>query len=342
MMDAWKSVLKADPTQWLLEEENPSVRYFAMKDLLDMPKDDLKVTAARREIMLCGLVPEILEKQREEAYRKTYPAFYTRKYDGLVWQLILLAELGAEADEQIREQCEYILGNSQENDDGGFAQHASARLGGGLKSEVIPCLSGNMVWSLIHFGYLNDPRLQKGIGWLTRFMRFNDGAPVDPQAAPYDHYEMCWGNHTCHMGVVKALKALSVIPEAERSADVCATIEKAAEFMLAHHIYKRSHNLKRTSKPGWLKFGFPLMYQTDALEILDVLTALGIRDSRMDDAVRIVTEKQDQAGRWRLENSYAAERVLVPFGAKDEPSKWLTLRAMRVLKRYGVVDAGKT
>ena len=294
--------------------------------------------AAKQEIMLRGPVCDILEKQCDEAYRKTFPAFYTSKYRGLVWQLIALAELGAEKNPQIREQCEYIFEHSQEREDGGFSMHASAKTGGGRKSEVIPCLAGNMVWSLIRFGYLHDPRLQKGIGWITRFLRLNDGIEEDPQSPPYDRYEMCWGAHTCHMGVVKVLKALSAIPEAERDDEVRDTIKKASEFMLIHRVYRRSHNLNRASKPGWLKFGFPMMYQTDVLEILDILTALGIRDERMEDAVRVVLEKQDETGRWRMENTYASDRMLVPFGQKGAQSKWITLRAMRVLKRYGTVD----
>ncbi len=334
-MDHWKTMLKADPTPWLLEENNPSVRYFTLKDLLDKPEGDQAVQSARHRIMQSGMVPDILERQREPAYQNTYPGFYTRKYEGLVWTLILLAELGAQANEQIREQCEYLLTHSQETQEGGFSQHAAAKTGGGRLSEVIPCLTGNMVWSLIRLGHTHDPRVQKGIGWLNTYMRFNDGVENDPQAPPYDKYEMCWGKHTCHMGVVKALKALSAMLNEDRSAEVKSTIQKAAEFMLIHHVYKRSHNLNRASKPGWLKFGFPLMYQTDALEILDILTGLGIKDSRMEDAIGVVLAKQDNTGRWKTENTYNSDRLLIPFGQLNEQSKWITLRAMRVLKRYG-------
>jgi hypothetical protein len=252
-----------------------------------------------------------------------------------VWSLLVLAELGAGANPQIREQCEYLLGQSQEPGDGGFSQHAAARTGGGRRTEVIPCLTGNMVWSLIRFGCLDDPRLQKGIDWLTRFMRFNDGMEEDPQVPPYSRYEICWGAHTCHMGVVKALKALGAVPAEKRTGEINETIRKAAEFLLIHRIYKRSHDPDRVSRPGWLRFGFPLMYQTDALEILDILTGLGVRDSRMGEAVDTVAGKQDDEGRWRLENTYGSDRLLVPFGQAGEQSKWITLRAMRVLKRYG-------
>jgi len=136
--------------------------------------------------------------------------------------------------------------------------------------------------------------------------------------------------HTCHMGVVKALKGLSAVPLGKRTKEINDTIHKAAGFLLIHHIHKRSHNLKRISKPGWLKFGFPLMYQTDVLEILDILTELGIKDSRMDEALNIIIAKQDDMGRWKVENTYSSERLLIPIGQKGEQSKWLTLRAMRV------------
>ena len=333
-MDNWKALLKADPTDWLLQENDPSVRYFTLKNILDKPEADCEMESAKRSIMATGMVPAILALQQEADYLRTYPGFYTRKYNGLVWTLIVLAELGAEPTPQIREQCAYLLSNSQELKEGGFSQHAAIKTGGGRPSEVIPCLTGNMVWALIRLGLLSDPGVQKGIGWITRFMRFDDGIEDPPQGPPYDHYEACWGRHTCHMGVVKALKALSAIPRELRNAEVIGTIEKASEFMLIHHIYKRSHNLNRVSKPGWLKFGFPLMYQTDALEILDILTGLSIKDSRMDDTVGIVLEKQDDMGRWSLENTYNSDRLIIPIGKQNEQSKWVTLRAMRALKRY--------
>ncbi len=333
-MDTWRTLLKEDPTDWLLEDSDPSVRYFTLKDILDRPDDDHEVLSAKRAIMQTGIVPGMLQKQREPEYLKAYSRFYTYKYKGLVWSLITLAELGAEATPQIREQCEYLLEHSQERQDGGFSQNTAVKTGGGRISEVIPCLTGNMVWSLIRFGYPDDPRLQKAVEWMTRFMRFNDGAENDPQVPPYDHFGMCWGAHTCHMGVVKALKGLSAVPMEKRTKEIDDTIIKAAEFLLLHHIYRRSHHLDRISKPGWLRFGFPLMYQTDALEILDILTRLGIRDSRMEDAISMVIAKQDDRGRWKAENTYNSDRLLIPMGKQNEQNKWITLRAMRVLKRY--------
>ena len=333
-MNEWKTLLKADSINWLLEEENPSVRYFTLKDILDKQENDPEVKQAKYEIMQSGIVPVILQMQQEPAYLQTYPRFYTAKYKGLVWQLITLAELGASTNPQIQRQCEYLLGNSQETEDGGFSMHTAIRKGCGRITEVIPCLTGNMVWSLIHFGYIDDPRLQKGIDWITRYMRFNDGVVENPQLPPYNRYETCWGKHTCFMGVVKTLKGLSLIPEEKRTDSINDTIQRAVEFLLIHHIYRHSHDLNKISKPGWLKFSFPLMYQTDILEILDILTGLGVSDSRMDEAINVVLEKQDDMGRWKTENTFNSDKLLIPMGKKGSQSKWITFKAVRTLKNH--------
>jgi hypothetical protein len=135
------------------------------------------------------------------------------------------------------------------------------------------------------------------------------------------------------MGAVKALKALAEIPADKRTDEVEDTSTNGAEHMLKHHIYKRSHDLSRVSKPGWLRFGFPLMYQTDALEILGILTKLGYKDERMQETVDLVLSKQDTQGRWTLENTFDG-RFQVDIERKGELSKWITLNALKALKRF--------
>jgi hypothetical protein len=334
VMPDWKSYLAADPTDWLLGQDNPSVRYFTLTDILNKASTDPQVPKAKQEIMLKGAAPKILAKQEQEGYWVAPDRFYTAKYQGTVWQLIILAELGADGgDERIKKACELMLEKSQDPASGAFSMHESARIGGGRRSEVIPCLTGNMVWSLIRLGYLEDPRVQQGIDWIVKYQRFDDGSGVPPKEWPYDRYEICWGKHVCHMGVVKTLKALAEIPADQRSADVQRKIEEASEYLLKHNIYRRSHDLSKTSKPGWLRFSFPLMYQTDVLEILGILTRLGYGDDRMQEAVDAVVARQNEEGKWLLKGNFPG-RFAVDIEKKDEPSKWITLNALRVLKRY--------
>jgi hypothetical protein len=330
----WKSVLKAYPTEWLLEPTNPSVRYFTLTSLLEKPKTEPEVIATKNEIMTTGKVPEILSKQNEQGYWEDSDKFYTAKYKGTVWQLILLAEIGADgSDERIKKACEFIMDNSQDHESGGFSVWHSKKLGGGRHSGVIPCLTGNMVWSLIKLGYLEDPRVERAINWITKYQRFDDGEEPVPTGWPYDKLTACFSKHSCHMGAIKALKALAAVPADKRSADVKNTIGEGSEYFLLHHIHKRSHDLTRDSKPGWRRLGFPHMYQTDVLEILDILTSLGYRDERMQEALDLVVSKQDDNGRWSLENTFNG-RFQTDIEQKGKPSKWVTLNALKMLKRF--------
>jgi hypothetical protein len=334
-MGGWRSLLKVDPSDWLREKENSSVHLYALIDILDLPESDPRVVEARRAVMQSGIVSQLLDLQEPGGHWGEADRFYVAKYKGTVWQLIILAELAADpADPRIRAACEFILGNSQDLESGGFSAHRSATHGGGRHREVIPCLTGNMVWGLIRLGYLDDERVQRAIDWITTTQRFDDGVEDAPTGWPYDKAEPCWGTHTCHMGVVKSLKALAEIPENQRSIAVQDTISDGAEYLLKHHLFKRSHDLSKVSKPGWKRFGFPLMYQTDVLEILDIITKLGYNDDRMQEAIDLVLSKKGADGGWVLENSFNG-KFLVDIETKGSPSKWITLRALRVLKRLG-------
>jgi len=93
----------------------------------------------------------------------------------------------------------------------------------------------------------------------------------------------------------------------------------------------QSHDLARESKPGWRRFGFPLMYQTDVLEILSILAKLGRSgDERAREARDLVASKADAQGCWKLEHTFNGKYV-VDIETKGEPSRWVTLRALQTL-----------
>ena len=327
-------MLKADPTDWLLEAENPSVRYFTLIEILEKSDNYPAVKESKAAIMESGTAPRILAKQKEDGYWETPERFYRATYKGTVWQLLILAELGADGrDKKIRKAREFILENSQDKESGGFSIDPSSTKGGGRYSGVLPCLTGNMVWALIRLGYLDDPRVQRGVNWIATYQRFDDAIEKAAPDWPYNKLVNCFGRHSCHMGAVKALKALTEIPAAKRTNEANEAIKRGVEYLLIHHIHKRSHNLSRVSKPGWMKFGFPLMYQTDVLEILGILAKRGCKDERMQEAMDLVVSKQDSQGRWILENTFNG-RFITNIEQKGQPSKWITLRAMEVLKRF--------
>ena len=327
----WKSVLKADSTGWLLESDNPSVRYFTLKDILERQENDPEVRDARKSIMTAGIVPRILEKQNGDGSWGAPEDFYLRsKYKGTVWNIIVLAELGADGqDRRVKKAAEFILANSQDKQSGGFAVQSGAD--GGDHERIIPCLTGNMVFSLIRFGYRDKPAVQRGIEQIAKYQRFDDGIAQAPKGWPYQRFPNCWGKHTCHMGAVKSLKALAEIPAAERTPAVKETIAKGAEYLLQHRLYKSSRDPSVIAKRFWLNFGFPTLWKTDALEMLGVLVKLGYRDDRLQDAVDLVISKQDEQGRWYMEKSWNP-RLPVSLEKDNKPSKWITLRALSALK----------
>jgi hypothetical protein len=331
-MESWKSYLRNDVAKWLLEESTPSVRYLTLRGIMEKDESEREVRRAKQAIMEAGIVPRLLAKQVDGTWNSP-GRFYVDKYKGTVWQLIILAEHEASGEnERIRGACEYVLRSCQDPESYGFSVNQSGAKGG-RHSDVIPCLTGNMVWSLAKLGYLKDQRVQQGIRWITDYRRFDDGEGVDLKGWPYERYQMCWGNHSCHMGVIKSLKALSAIPVPDRNKAVKTTITSGCEYVLKHHVHKKSHDLEKTSKPGWLKLQFPLMYQTDVLEIAGILLDLGVRDDRMNEAMEAIVSKQGDNGKWNLDTTFNG-RYQVNIESKGKPSKWITLRALKAIKGY--------
>lgn len=331
-----KAVAPDDTTasvlDWLTEPDNPTVRYLALTELVGRSGRSPQVREARAAIMREGVVPAVLQRQEPEGHWAKPDAFYTAKYRGTVWQLLVLAEHLADGeDARVRRACEFVLANSQDPASGGFSYQPAKRTGGGRPSGVIPCLTGNLVWSLLRLGHGKDERVQHGVEWLTRYLRFDDGDSAPPPDWPYARWEMCFGRHTCHMAVVKGLKALAEIPADQRSPAVQRTIDAAVEFLLLHHVYKRSHNLGQIAKPGWTRFGFPRMYQTDVLEITLLLLGLGCRDRRLAEAIELVRSRRGPGGRWVLQDTVNG-KLQVDIEQKGKPSKWVTLNALRVLR----------
>jgi hypothetical protein len=111
-------------------------------------------------------------------------------------------------------------------------------------------------------------------------------------------------------------------------------IKQGAEFFFGIDPATAQYPTRTGDKPSrnWWKFGFPVFYVTDLLQLAEALVGLGYgHDSRLSSILDIVREKQDPHGRWLLEYDYTG-KTWVDFGKKKEPNKWVTLRALRVLR----------
>lgn len=325
----WKSLFNADSLPWLLEpdEANPGVRYFALRDLLDRPADDPELVAAQDAVMRTGPVPVILDAQYPDGYWVKPGSIYSPKYRATVWQVLFLAQLGADGrDERIRRAVEHIFEHGQA-ESGAFAMR-------GTPSTSIHCLWGNLVRALIDLGYWADERLEWAVEQLAHSI-IGDG---------YDWYRRggvqapgfhCSANYDlpCGWGAVRALWALNRVPAEGRTSVVEAAVRASVDFLLGYDVARADYPYKERINSSWFKFGYPLGYVTDVLLNLEALAGAGQGgDPRLDEAVDLVLSKQDDQGRWVMEYSYNG-KMWADVEEKGKPSKWVTLRAVRMLKR---------
>jgi hypothetical protein len=330
----WRERLNGDPLPWLLEPEDPAVRYFALTELLDVPAGDPEAMAARAAINASRPVKRILEAQAPEGYWVIPGPGYSPKYRGTVWQVIFLDQLGADpGDARVRAGCEYVLAHTQ-TPNGGFGCRGGFRASALPNSTVLHCLNGNLLRAMLGFGYGDDERVQRAVEWQARSVTgegFSDYTPSMTSGPGFG----CGINDglPCAWGAVKALRALARVPKATRTRQVKKAIRIGTALLLSRDPAAADYPAGggRVS-PLWFKLGFPSGYVADVLQVLEVLAELGHgRDKRLRPAVEWVLSKQDAQARWKNQNNYRG-KLWEDVEAKRAASKWVTLRALRVVK----------
>jgi hypothetical protein len=325
---------------WLLEPENPGVRYLALRDLLEKKENDGELISARSQAHESGKIAEVLNNMQPDGYWVKPGPGYIQKYRSTVWAVILLAQLGAEArlDGRIELACAYLL------------EHALAAGGQlniyGTPSSTIDCLQGNLLWSLLEMGY-DDPRLASAFEWMARTVTGEGMASRNEKDATLRYYAYkcgplfaCGPNYAqpCAWGGTKVLLAFGKLPEDQRTSMIKDAIQRGIEFFFSVDPATANWPTRLGDKPSgnWWKFGFPVFYITDLLQLAEALVALGYgKDPRLSSTLELIRNKQDEQCRWPLEYDYAG-KTWGNYGVKKAPNKWVTLRALRVLKRAGV------
>lgn len=323
-----------DVVAWLLEEEQPAVRYLTLTRLLGRKESDPEVRSSKAQIPKVGWVPDILGKQDPRGWWVNESNLYTPKYISTNWNLLALSDLGAtRAIPAIRRSCELWMERSPLKGGG---------VGGNSKGHGHHCYTGNMARALIRFGYQDDPRVRKAMEWLVRTANpkggwtcFSFGDGPSP-GRNLDSWE--------------GLSALAEYPRSKWSAPMKACAEQAAEFFLERELH---HQGERYAP--WYRFHWPVHYYYDILVGLEILTSLGYsQDPRLAFALDHLRRRRRKDGRWNLDavhpdvegamarffESHPRQRptplVIEPPGV---PSKMITLRALRVLMR---VENGST
>jgi hypothetical protein len=326
-----------DPLSWLLEEDhdNPGIRYFALRELLDKPEIDPEVRTAQNAIMERGPVPRILAVQAPDGNWIPQTGKYPKSvwhYQSVTWQIVFLSELGADPqDPRVKLGCEYLLEHRLAEN------HAFSGSQPPVPSQAVHCMNGHLLFALLRLGFGEDERVRAAFDWQAR--------AIIGLTAPDRYYKSgtCGPNFACAVnqsqpcawGATKAMHALILIPEAQRSPAIRQAIELGSEFLFSADLSKANFPFTERVSAAWFKFGFPLSYWSDVLETSAVLVDLGYGDdSRLSGVLALIRSKQDKQGRWILENTLNG-KMWVDIEAKGLPSKWITLRALRVLKRAG-------
>jgi hypothetical protein len=330
------SHLSEKTLSWLLEPNDPGVRYLAMRDLLDLPADDPDLVAARETAHRDGPIASVLDAMEEGGYWVKPGAGYNPKYRSTVWAIILLAQLGASADmdARIRRACDYLLDHAL-TENGQFSSS-------GTPSGTIDCLQGNLLVSLQDLGF-EDPRMEAAFEWMARSVTGEGVAPMEDKKAPLRYYAgkygpgfVCGANNklACAWGGVKVMLAFGLLPQTRRTPLIERAIKRGVDFLFSVDPAGAAYPSGWSDNPSrnWWKFGFPVFYVTDLLQNVESLVRLGYgEDPRLANALEVIRSKADRDGRWALEYDYAG-KTWVDFGVKKQANKWVTLRAGWVLK----------
>lgn len=325
---------------WLLEPENPGVRYLTLQSF-GASHTSNEYIQARREACLQGQIRHILDAMHPEGYWEVPGPGYLPKYRSTVWAVILLSQLGAsiDMDPRIAAACSYLLENTL-TASGQFTASGAA-------SGTCDCLQGNLLSALVTLGCA-DTRLETAYEWMARTVTGEGllaGQPGKQKDAPRYYAGKCGplfacGSNNrlpCAWGGVKVMLAFSLLPSSKRTPLMQQAINSGMDFFFSVDPATASYPCGYSEKPSgnWWKFGFPVFYVTDLLQLAEALVRLGYgSDPRLAGTLDLIASKQDEKGHWLLEYNYTG-KTWGDYGGLKQPNKWVTLRALNVLTMAG-------
>ncbi|MCB2197758.1 hypothetical protein KQI63_00020 [bacterium] len=347
---------------WLLDSSDPALSAKVLTDLLDRPEDDPEVVDARSRIQEMPWVKETLKAfETGEVWDL---GFYI-KYRGPSWSLAHLMNIGLPGDHPVMQKgAEYILEQAKPlsslKPGSREAERYEGKPDGTCWLYPLSCLSARMAMVLTHAGY--------GLHEVARGARsqcisaFRPGVGFDCMAIDLSLIP------GCVMAVPEVLKAMIAIPEADRSKEERRFIGEAISLLMQHEIYKyvvvatkewneltykepfdwvldqkrdwlaAGRADERTAKPSWLRFHYPHGYNPDLIEVLNTLADAGVKRSpEIDAALEQVLAKRTKDGYLKMTGGLNG-KMWADLEQKGKPSRWVTYRALRALKGFGLTE----
>jgi hypothetical protein len=334
--------------EWLLEENNPPVKFLTLKNLLHIPDSDSVLQQVRINLTDYKITQGILINYKD--FLKNENRDYW-KYTGKYWQLIFLGQFHANGKEK---RVAEIISNI-------LSQDKWIIKNGGQ------CLTANILVAFMRLGYSDHPTVIEETESLAR--RINSDRGIKCTAMDYSLMPHCY------MALPKLLLCFGEIPEEKRSLNVRNAIDLIIKTLIENEVYvyvpsnrkkwqkilekqpKRADlpkgqtvkewtldqkekflatNEKGTKEPkqGWLRFGFPLHYNSDILEALYALAYVNApMHPNFQKPLQVIKDKKTSEDQWILENSLNG-KMWIDVEEKGKPSKWLTYFALYVLNHF--------
>ena len=293
---------------WLLDSD-PAIRWQVMRDLTHEPAD--VVAAERSRVALEGWGARLLSLQGPDGLwggGTLFPEWISTTHTLLVLRYMGLDPLSAQA----RRAVALVSDNAK-------WEHAGQAY---FSGEVEPCINGKAVAIGSYFG-------QEVSGIVDRLLgeQMSDGGWNCEQE-----------NGSTRGSFHSTIDVLEGLLEHERSVKVTpeltAARRKGEAYLLDRHMFRRL-STGEIVDPEWLQFSFPPRYLYDVLRGLDYLRSAGVEpDERAAEAIDLVNSKRAEDGRWALENPHPGAVYFDMDEGEGKPSRWNTLRAMRVLDWY--------
>jgi len=308
----------ASPTiNWLLDSD-PAIRWQTLRDLTDASPAAIAIERARvpRE----GLGAKILSRQE--------PDGSWRWAEEPVWRstlftMQLLRATGIDATDPIVKSTVSRPVTNLRWSDHEFWDLRPAELGGNpfFEGEVEPCINGGVLALGASFGHPNENLVRRLISEQLEDGGWNCEAPESTRSS--------FNTTICVLeGLLEYEHAIGSAPE------VTAARRRGEEYLLERSLFRR-RSTGEIVDSEFLALAYPPSYHYDILRALDYLRAADVQpDSRMSEAIHLIESKRQPDGRWRLDRAYD-EALALPFDeSPGEPSRWNTLRALRVLRWY--------
>jgi hypothetical protein len=298
-----------DTIDWLLDSD-PAIRWQVMRDLTDASPE--AVGAERARVPSEGVGAEILASQGSDGswHRADAPDWLPT-----LFTLLLLRSAGAD-------RAEPAVDSAMARLQAGFRWDEAFGKKPFFEGEVEPCINGGTLALGAYFGRPTESLARRLVGEQLDDGGWNCEAPKSTRSSY--HTTIC-----VLEGLLEYERAVGSAPQ------IAAARRRGEEYLLSRGLFRR-RSTGEVANPAFLKFAFPPRYHYDVLRALDYLRAAGVQpDVRMGDALDVVESGRQADGRWLLDRTHE-EALALPFGESvGQPSRWNTLRALRVLRWYG-------